>query len=73
MNAADGWRKRPRFALPLVVGLLIVTFLYSVFVTGTVVLWLAAWSGLLGVGTVLYVVYLLYRLVVAVERIADDS
>jgi hypothetical protein len=73
MSVADLRRRLPRFTLPVVLGLLLVTLLYSVLVTGTVLLWFAAWSGVFGVGAVSFVIYLLYRLVVAVERIADDS
>jgi hypothetical protein len=73
MSAAELRRKLPRFTLPVLSGLLPVTLLYSVLVTGTVVLRFAAWAGLLGFGTLLFVLYLFYRLVVAVERIADGS
>ena len=71
MNAPDLRTELPRFALPVVAGLLLVTLLYSVLVFGNVVVWLALWGGLFGLGTALFVIYLLYRLVLAVERIAD--
>jgi hypothetical protein len=71
MNAPDPRTELPRFALPVVAGLLLVTLLYSVLVFGNVVVWLALWGGLFGIGAALFVIYLLYRLVLAVERIAD--
>jgi hypothetical protein len=44
MNAPDPRTELPRFALPVVAGLLLVTLLYSVLVFGNVVVWLALWG-----------------------------
>lgn len=55
-------------------GLLIVlvgtTFTYGIVVRGSVLEPLMAWLWLLGAGITLFVVYLLYRFVIAVETIA---
>ncbi|PSQ46983.1 hypothetical protein BRD19_10985 [Halobacteriales archaeon SW_7_65_23] len=50
--------------------LAVVTLLYSLLVTQTILLWLFAWLSLASVGLLVFVVYLLYRLTVAAERIA---
>jgi protein-S-isoprenylcysteine O-methyltransferase Ste14 len=72
MSVADLQTKLPRFTVPTIVGLLAVSLLYSVLVTANITLWLAVWGGLLSIGIGLFVVYLFYRLVLAVERIADN-
>ena len=63
----------PRFVVPVVVSLLAVSLAYSVLVRASVVAWLALRDGILATGVVLVTVYLIYRLVLAVERIADDT
>jgi protein-S-isoprenylcysteine O-methyltransferase Ste14 len=79
MTADDGVRadivsirgRLPRATVPAVLLVFVVTLGYSVLVTGTLLLWVAMWVGLGSVVLALFVVYLLYRLVLAVERIAD--
>lgn len=73
MSIADLQTKIPRFTVPAIAGLLVFSLLYSVLVTADIILWLAVWGGLLSVGTGVFVVYLFYRLVLAVERIADNQ
>jgi hypothetical protein len=73
MSVADLQTKVPRFTVPAIVSLLILSLLYSILVTGNIVIWLAVWGGLLSVGLTLFVIYLFYRLVVAVERIAEGQ
>ncbi|MBX0298272.1 hypothetical protein [Haloarcula nitratireducens] len=73
MSVADLQIKVPRFIVPTIAGLLLVSLLYSVLVTANIILWLAVWGGLLSIGIGLFVVYLFYRLVLAVERIADNQ
>lgn len=73
MSVADLQTKVPRFTVPAVVSLLILSFLYSILVTGNIVIWLAVWGGLLSIGLTLFVIYLFYRLVLAVERIAEGQ
>jgi hypothetical protein len=73
MSVADLQAKVPRFTVPAIVSLLILSLVYSILVSGTIVLWLAAWGGLLSIGLALFVIYLFYRLVLAVERIADEQ
>ncbi|MFB1065347.1 hypothetical protein [Natrinema sp. H-ect4] len=73
MSVADLQTKVPRFTVPTIAGLLLVSLLYSVLVTANITLWLAVWGGLLSIGIGLFVVYLFYRLVLAVERIADNQ
>lgn len=71
MSAVELQAKVPQFTLPVIAGLMIITLLYSILVTGNIVLWLAAWGGLFSLGVSVLLVYLFYRLVVAVERIAE--
>lgn len=71
MSVADLQTKVPRFTAPVIASLLIISLLYSVLVTQNIVLWLVVWGGLLSVVLTLFVVYLFYRLVLAVERIAE--
>jgi hypothetical protein len=71
MSVADLQTKVPRFTVPGIASLLIISLLYSVLVTQNIVLWFVMWGGLLSIGLTLFVVYLFYRLVLAVERIAD--
>ena len=73
MSVADLHAKIPRFTLPATAGLLVVSLLYAVLVTGDIVLWLIVWGGLSSIGVGLFVVYLFYRLVLAVEQIADNQ
>jgi hypothetical protein len=73
MSVADLQAKVPRLIIPAIVSLLILSLLYSILVTGNIVIWLAMWGGLLSIGLVLFVIYLFYRLVLAVERIADEQ
>lgn len=58
----------PTGAIAVVLALLLLSFGYSVVVMGSPFLWLLPWLAVLS----LFVVYLLYRLVVAVETIADE-
>jgi protein-S-isoprenylcysteine O-methyltransferase Ste14 len=71
MSVADLQTQVPRFTVPVIASLLIISLLYSVLVTQNIVLWLVMWGGVLSVGLTLFVVYLFYRLVLAVERIAE--
>lgn len=56
--------------LTLIGILLGISILYSIVVMGSLLFWLIPWVGALFVGLTLFVVYLLYRLVVAIETIA---
>jgi hypothetical protein len=72
MSARTLQNRIPRFAVPTLLVLLVSTLLYSLLVLQAVDLWLVVWGGAAGtVGTVL-LLYLFYRLVVAVEKIADS-
>ncbi|RZV10341.1 hypothetical protein BDK88_1496 [Natrinema hispanicum] len=73
MSAVFLQEKIPRFAVPAIIVLLAGSLLYSVFVTAQIFAWLVFWGGLFLIGLSLFVVYLLYRLVLAVERIADSQ
>jgi hypothetical protein len=58
--------------VPVVVLLLFVASgLYSLFLARAVVLWVSVWLAAVRLVLFLFVIYLLYRLVLAVERIAD--
>lgn len=73
MVVADLRNKVPRFTVPTVVGLLVLSFLYSILVTADFVLWAAVWGGLLSIGVSIFLLYLFYRLVIAVEQIANSQ
>jgi len=62
----------PSYVAPLVIALALVTLLYSLLVTGQLLLWVALWGSLVATAVTVLLVYLFYRLVVAVERIADS-
>lgn len=71
VSVDDLQAKLPRFTVPVVAGLLVVSLAYSVLVAASLVPWLVVWGGLFSVVFMLSVVYLLYRLVLAVERVAE--
>lgn len=52
--------------------LLVLTAGYSVVVMGSFLLWLVPWVVLFVIASLVFLVYLFYRLVVAVETIADE-
>lgn len=56
----------------VLVVLLALTFAYSLLVLQQILLWAVLWLSVLAVGVSLFVVYLLYRLVAAVETLAEE-
>lgn len=60
----------PTYAVLVVLVLFAASMLYGIVVMRSLLAPLAAWLGLLGIALSLFVVYLLYRFVVAVEQIA---
>ena len=56
----------------LLIVLLVVSFGYSVVIMGSFLLWLLPWAAALGLALASFLIYLFYRLVVAVETIADE-
>ena len=56
----------------LLIVLLVVSIGYSVVTMGSFLLWLLPWVAALGIALASFLVYLFYRLVVAVETIADE-
>lgn len=73
MSVADLRTKVPRFTAPAIAGLLVLSLLYTVLVTADFVLWLAVWGGVFSIGVGAYLIYLFYRLMIVVERIADSQ
>ncbi len=73
MGSVPLQEKIPRFTAPAILMLLAGSLFYSVLVTAQIFAWLVFWGGLFSIGLSLFVVYLLYRLVLAVERIADSQ
>lgn len=61
----------PRLAVGVVAALLLVTLAYSVLVTQQLLAWVVLWGAVAAVGLAAVALFLLYRLVVAVEAIAD--
>lgn len=72
MTLRDAEPEVPRWLAGLIVVGFAASLLYGILVLQNVLAILAVWFGLLGVGVSLFVVYLLYRLVVAVEQIAAE-
>ncbi|XVH31890.1 hypothetical protein ACNS7O_01545 [Haloferacaceae archaeon DSL9] len=68
-DARDGVPAPYRIAL---LAVLLVSFAYAVFVLGQVLVWVWAVLAATSVGVSLFAVYLFYRLVLAIERIADE-
>lgn len=67
----------PRAELPtwiagVVVALFVGSLAYGIVVMQSVLTPIIVWLGILGAGLSAFVVYLLYRLVLAVETIADE-
>lgn len=61
-----------RQAAVLLVVLLLVSLGYSIVVMQSFAIWVTAWGTVVSVGLGLFVVYLFYRLVLAVETIAYE-
>ncbi len=72
MSAQPLQQKIPSFAAPLVITLALVSLLYALVVSQSLLLWLVAWGSLAAIAATVFLVYLFYRLVVAVEEIADS-
>jgi hypothetical protein len=72
MSAQNLQDKVPRLTVPTIVLLLVVSLLYSLFISQTVGLWFVTWGTVVSVAATVLFLYLFYRLVVAVERIADS-
>lgn len=55
--------------------IILISLPYTILIQGTLTgglfQWASIWSGVLGIALSLFLVYLFYRLVVAVEKIAD--
>lgn len=51
--------------------LFVASGLYSLLLARAVLLWVSVWLGVVRLGLFVFVIYLLYRLVLAVEGIAD--
>jgi hypothetical protein len=71
MSARALQQRVPSYVAPLVIALALVSLLYSLFVTGQLLLWVALWGSLVATAVTVLLVYLFYRLVVAVEEIAE--
>jgi hypothetical protein len=61
----------PSWVAVVVLLLFVASGLYSLFLARAVVLWVSVWLAAVRLVLFLFVIYLLYRLVLAVERIAD--
>jgi len=61
----------PRSAVGIIAALLVVTLAYSVLVRASVLAWVVLWGAIAVVGATAVLLLLAYRLVVAVEAVAD--
>jgi hypothetical protein len=61
----------PTWAAVGLAALVFLTFLYGILLQGSLLLPFVWWGGIASVALSLFVVYLFYRFVVAVEKIAD--
>jgi hypothetical protein len=70
MSARTLPQRIPSYVAPLVIALALVTLVYALLVRQELLLWLVAWGSLAATAAAVLLVYLFYRLVVAVEEIA---
>jgi hypothetical protein len=61
----------PRWVPVVVLLLFVASGLYSFLLARAVLLWVSVWLGVVRLGLFVFVIYLLYRLVLAVEGIED--
>jgi hypothetical protein len=61
----------PTWAAALITGFVLFSFGYGVLIQGSFLAPIMLWLWLGGIAVSLFVVYLLYRFVIAVEKIAD--
>ena len=61
----------PTWAAALIAALVVLSFAYGILVGGSLLAPVMIWLWLGGIALSLFVVYLLYRFVIAVEKIAD--
>ena len=71
MSIADRQPEIPTWAAALITGFVLFSFAYGVLIQGSFLAPIVLWLWLGGIALSLFVVYLLYRFVVAVEKIAD--
>lgn len=72
MSVRDSEFEVPTWAAGLLVVLVGLSFLYGIVVMQSIRALLFLWLSVAGVALNLFVVYLLYRFVIAVEKIADN-
>ncbi|RZV11584.1 hypothetical protein BDK88_0463 [Natrinema hispanicum] len=73
MSVATLQEKTPRATVPIIIVLFVSSLLYAVLTSTAPFALLVFWGGLFSIGIGLVAVSLLYRLVLAVERIADSQ
>lgn len=71
MNIQHQHVEIPTWIVGLVLAVVAVSFLYGIVVMQSLAAPITFWLGVLSLGMTLFVVYLLYRFVLAVEKIAD--
>lgn len=71
MSVQDFKYEIPTWAAALITVLVLLSFAYGVIVQGSLLAPVVLWIWLGGIAVSLFVVYLLYRFVIAVEKIAD--
>lgn len=63
----------PQIVPPVIIALFAVSLTFTVFSGVSPLLFMVFWGGLFSIGFYTVIAYLLYRLVLAVERIADSQ
>lgn len=71
MSLADRQPEIPTWAAALITVFVLFSFAYGVLIQGSFLAPIVLWLWLGGIVLSLFVVYLLYRFVIAVEKIAD--
>ena len=72
MNLHESRPEIPTWVVGLVLALFVVSFAYGIVVMQNLAVTFLFWLGILAIAVNLFVVYLLYRLVIAVEKIAQE-
>lgn len=73
MGLQETGNEVPRWIPGSIIAFILVSLIYGIFVIHRPLQIVSVWLGLLGFGLVLVVIYLLYRIVLAVERNADSG
>lgn len=72
MNLHESRPEIPTWVVGMLLAVFVVSFAYGIVVMQNLAVTFLFWLGILAIAVNLFVVYLLYRLVIAVEKIAQE-